>query len=1134
MLFPVVKNGDTATGTYDDLYIEAAAYSDGFAKIVHANQPVSGNLLAEEQDGFHPQKEMGIRLGWDDEQILIWYLRQLAKDNSVNSGADRLDAPLGVMGYHIDVKYDAATEEGAPAAGPPAGTAPPENNWESVTAVKSNGNMLLENIDIGQYEGELPFQVYPVKLYGATAANYWLPMYFANWNDHSLVLPDKTAAEIYQNQNALKWTNGINNPAIGTEKPEDRSVKISDTYKAKDISTKLKYGHSYNFRIRLTDISGGGPGEKQSPSAQTLSNQATTPFKRYVAPYALRIKDEVPGAAGAGVKVIEHSTDDLNFKGDMLIVQRPLIGYPAVAYTDKYTDPVTLLKASVASQLAAYVPGGPKVNVQIGLADPDVVSVAIKVEVETLQMDNLASDDGKENYITLYNTTRKFDSEYESELALTFTYKDYASLNLAGADHNPFNNADDNATIGADSGNLILPTNRNIRISLRAVCEGNESYWGYISDKPDLDSRYGKVTVIKTRKDSLAEPELFETANAAKQLQAIYLQPDPQPVYTGKVGVKQVLPVAEGMPSIVQRLAKQLDVNSNNMTLTANKGERLQFWCSNLIRHTLSPDNSSITFAGKNELIHHWIVVTSLTVKRDWAWDGLNTLAFDIARKKSLENNPVDFQDRIDKLQGIKDYTSIGSLELKRIAPFQAIQEGDDGLIHREYTKIIFIDVLDPLPEAGKLPNTILAQYQITPKFKLEGVQNAESFETRNILLPATINPHQIPKVIGAGIALSPYVRNDKYSYTEARKRFLWLEFENAPDDSRDQIFARQLAYAPDQLLSNNQPSLFEIKEEPPLPVDPEYIRVITPDSAHDHAGLKAMQKMEKSTDDGRHFYLLPLPEGMHPESAELFGFHTYEFRYGHTDALWSTAQGRFGRPFRLTGLQHPAPTLLCTVTRDDKQLGVSAPFAMAVSNGRNVTSNPPRTSIWALLYAQVRQADGKGYRNILLDEQKLTVQPIGNSHHGLTTGPLDFDPGSLGFSPSKIILSGLQKNQQQAQSLEAVKYAEGSWDNVAVEDMLYRYGLPEDAAMSVVCVEVFGYIRNVAEHINNVNNIKNEMADSISLNLDKDTGAAIKTALVKPVTVNEDKSLPLSDHLGLYRILRTSPLTEVPFVCCT
>ncbi len=36
------------------------------------------------------------------------------------------------------------------------------------------------------------------------------------------------------------------------------------------------------------------------------------------------------------------------------------------------------------------------------------------------------------------------------------------------------------------------------------------------------------------------------------------------------------------------------------------------------------------------------------------------------------------------------------------------------------------------------------------------------------------------------------------------------------------------LSYAPDQLISNNTPELLVTPEEPALPIDPEYIRVIT------------------------------------------------------------------------------------------------------------------------------------------------------------------------------------------------------------------------------------------------------------------------------------------------------------------
>ena len=134
--------------------------------------------------------------------------------------------------------------------------------------------------------------------------------------------------------------------------------------------------------------------------------------------------------------------------------------------------------------------------------------------------------------------------------------------------------------------------------------------------------------------------------------------------------------------------------------------------------------------------------------------------------------------------------------------------------------------------------------------------------------------------------------------------------------------------------------------------------------------GIDAMQPMEKALDSDRH-YLLPLPAGLHAESAELFGFFTYEFRLGHAK-IWSTAQGRFGRPLRATGIQHPAPTLTCIVNRDEEKVYVTAPYAVTVHDGKNVTAVPPRTELWCLLYAQVKQADNEDFRNVLLDDKVL------------------------------------------------------------------------------------------------------------------------------------------------------------------
>src|SRR5262245_12307594 len=65
ILFPVLfkeKPADLdppAPEGFDDLFVEAAEYDNGFAQIVHAQQPPSRNLLSEAGDGAHPVKDAG-------------------------------------------------------------------------------------------------------------------------------------------------------------------------------------------------------------------------------------------------------------------------------------------------------------------------------------------------------------------------------------------------------------------------------------------------------------------------------------------------------------------------------------------------------------------------------------------------------------------------------------------------------------------------------------------------------------------------------------------------------------------------------------------------------------------------------------------------------------------------------------------------------------------------------------------------------------------------------------------------------------------------------------------------------------------------------------------------------------------
>ena len=66
-----------------------------------------------------------------------------------------------------------------------------------------------------------------------------------------MVLPDGEAAAIYQNQDVKpdRPTNVKGGPANNLNK----------IYAAAPIATPLQYGNIYQFRVRMGDMSGGGP-----------------------------------------------------------------------------------------------------------------------------------------------------------------------------------------------------------------------------------------------------------------------------------------------------------------------------------------------------------------------------------------------------------------------------------------------------------------------------------------------------------------------------------------------------------------------------------------------------------------------------------------------------------------------------------------------------------------------------------------------------------------------------------------------------------------------------------------------------------------------------------------------------------
>lgn len=1142
ILFPVLfkeKPADPVPltdGNYDELFLEAAAYDDGFAKIVHARQPRSRDLLKEDSDGAHPVKDVGFRLGWDDEQILIWYMRQMTADPTVVKDASkRLDAILGVFGYSVDAREVVAG---------------PENPWNSLNAVTNKVELTVpaepQPIALGDFKGDLPFQVYPAQLDGDKNKSFWLPMYFANWNGHSMVLPDNDAARIYQTTGNVKA-----DPHTGVSGKPDN--KLNDLYEPAPIDAELGYGGLYEFRVRLRDLSGGGSEIDKDPIHKTPSNTVQRRFRRYIAPNQPRIED------------LAADTDGVSEINEIK-VRRPLLGYPAAVYTRKYANAVPKLIA--ASQAAVAAGTGHA----FGISDPDVDRLEITVEIQSLKMDNLLSVSGKENYVHLYTTHCSFppinaEADFDAVLNIPIVYRDCNVLHTG----DELDLASD-LGLPADVSNLqeiVVPTARTVRLTIRAVCEdkaNNANYYGLLNNADhEQDVRYGHVIQMMMYKPSDKEKDLFLDVVGVPRLQGIFLQPDPPQVFDGTaVGLLLGTEIAKP-PDMIQRLAKELGLENNGLTLMGAKGERVQFGCSNRIRHVLSPENSSLTFASKGDLMNHWLCCFSVQIDRDWTWDALEDRAFIIKREKYFTHDDPDTET---------ESAEVGDIEIRHTAPFECLSDSK-----RNYTRLVFIDAVEPknqrlqpapvpappgpIPDKPRFPDTLEVKYTIETKFKVNFATERDGNEEQKVRLPITTPPSQVPRIVSAGLALSPYQRNAKYSASEPRRRSLWIEFAEPIDDPNDTCFARMLIYSPDQLISNNHPELFVATQDPSLPIDPEYITAVTKDSTNDQAGLRAMQPMEKATDSDRH-YLLPLPPGVHSNADEMFGFFTYEFRVGHyrdastpekDDMVWSTAQGRYGRPLRVTGLQHPAPTLTCMVDRDEEKLTVAAPYAVAVFKGKNVTAEPPRTQLCCLLYAQVKQADNLDYRNILLDDKQLDWR-VQIERDRDVNWFLKYD------DQQRILLKNLNvKNwkdeldyaklphlfklaEVEEVNKSATKYGATAWSNSEVAQLLDFYGLPGDSPLSVLVVEFLPTITNFNDHISESGQREmREFMARVHEEILRGQGNVFRMpareTFIQPAPARIDPAReqgpsPASDALGQRRILRTSPLTEVPFVCCT
>lgn len=903
VLFPVTSG--PPSGSYDELFAEVDDYDDGFAKAVHCSQPRQLDPLQEQPDGTRPAKELGVRLGWDDEQVTIWLNRQ------IDPAAASLDAPMGVFGYRIDARIVS------------------EPGWHSLC--HANGPVKVGAVDLGTFDGELGVEVHPVQLHGQKTGDYWLPTYFTSWTGPSLVSLDTVTIFL----------------AGGPDKNDPSRVQGV----APDV--ELQYGKDYEFRVRLMDHTGGGPELGDTPAVPGPAPIGTIPFRRWIRPQRPKLVDPPP------------AVPDPTNPPAALTLKRPLLGHPAVVLTGAYSDPIASLRADL--------PDAKAEGREVGLADPDVDALRIVVEAQGLAQDPLASDGG---YQVLYETTRPFPSDASAALTLDLTWVDVH---------------DATTLVAPNTGALTLPTARNVRLKLSARCREDAQHKYFGAD----DVRFGPAISVDVRKHSNDERALFAPDLPTHRFRALYLQPDPAIDATVLFAQRAAGSGGQRPSDVPSRFAAQLELQNVGLTLRARPGRRVVFGCASSLRHVIGPDGASITFASQSDLVQHWLVVVHLMLDRDWTWDGLAH----------------------DGVVVERDGQVVG-----RFAPTRNVSPDALAVPARSQSDLVFFDAVDPKPAPGAFPEELHLTYTIRTELVGAPPQQDDPL-TLEIRLPVTTPPAQRPRIVSAGIAMSPYVRSADYSSTEPRRRSLWLEFDRPPDDAHDRYFARVLRNAPDPLLSIAGESVAPTAE-PPLAIDPEWIRVIVQNQSDDRAGLDAMQELVAS-DSPVHF-VLPLPPGIHEDSPELFGFFTYEMRVGHVGE-WSTAQGRFGPPLRVAGVQHPAPILTCAVRRDSHGITVSAPFALPVLDGRSLQplptrdQGPPRSQIWVLLYAQAEQVDGADRRNVL-----LARKPALWSRPTFTDASSSFVFGTATFSDAEIRLT-----------LEALAFVDGAPLSVLAVELL-------------------------------------------------------------------------------------------------
>ncbi len=851
-----------------------------------------------------------------------------------------------------------------------------------------------------------------------------------SWESRTEVFPSTIRDQFWLPTYFTSWRGG----SLVVTDPEDMILlmgreRVNSLYYRSENADKilLKYGEKYEFRVRLVDTTNGGPDLEKEILLPGDSPVTGIHFRRYVPPGPVNWPESDPDPQDASLT--------------RYTISRPRIDLPQALYT-AYPNVRDILLAIQQDNksLADADKNDPSVP------DVDATILSLRVLVGTPDFDPRPADAGAEGFIEWYHTTRKFPSNLDDAYELDLNFIDCALLSDIDISLQ---------TIPDPEGELPVPTARDVIIELRAVGEEDYNYFG------NERARLGVISTIQIYKKADSEDDFFLPQTPQDNIRSVYLQPtdleqDIQPT--------AVVLQNDALPVLVQRLAGAAGLFANDNTLLMPPGERGIFGCSKGLKHYLPANNSSLVFMAVSELANQWINVLRWKINRDWTWKGFGAPTFIIEREISLNGNSYAESRQL-----------AGEVRMMHAVTPLIGEEADPD---RDTLHFVFIDAFQPPLGTDDKPYEVNLEYYLTVQF-----ENGETLtvDCKN-KLPVTIPPRQIPRVLSAGIAQSPYTIDEDYAGTGERRKMLWLEFDKPPEDERDIYFVRVLAHTADpMLLQNNQP-LPEPSGYQQWSLDPELIRVISPGQSDDFAGITAMQRLIPAYDSDRHF-LVPLPPGTYPDSPELLGFYTYEIRTGHDKGspakpFWSTAQARFGPAVLLEGVQHPCAPLECRIFRVKYGILASASFANAFHQGANIQSLPPNTQIWFVLYARVYQADGATMRNVELDKKE-----------GILFGRKELT-NLKEMTGINLINAATGTGREVTQNIKTPLQGHILWQQSEIVSLLKDMGLPEDTPLSILGVEL----------------------------LPEPTG---------------NFSDALGANLGEVRILRTSPLYPVTGICC-